>query len=232
MERTNQEIPLYPPLKKGESRGALRVPPLDAALVEQLQEGVSILKQGGVIAFPTDTVYGLGAAINCPDGVQRVFAIKQRPADQALPVLLAGPEQIDEVATGITDTARRLARRFWPGALTLVLKKNPGVAAAVAGGGDTIGVRVPCHPVAVALVRGTGVPITGTSANLSGLSAGKTAAEVRDQIGSYVDYIIDAGPPPAGTESTIVDVTAEEPVILREGAISRSEIEKACLPER
>lgn len=195
---------------------------------EQIREGITILKRGGVIAFPTDTLYGLGAAIDSPEAVQRVFAIKQRPTHQALPILLADIDQIGEAAVDIPPMARRLARRFMPGALTLVLKKSQNIPAIVAGGGNTIGVRVPGHPIPVALIRGLGTPITGTSANISGYAPGKTAGEVRSQIGNYVDYIIEAVPPPTGIESTVVDLTGNTPVILREGAISRSEIEKTC----
>lgn len=197
----------------------------------QIGRGIAVLKKGGVIAFPTDTVYGLGAAISSTTAVGRVYTIKKRPHDQALPILLASIEQIAEVAIDVPAIAWLLAKRFMPGGLTLVLKKSAKVPTMVAGGGDTIAVRVPDHPVPVALIRGLGEPITGTSANLSGLPAAKTAAEVRAQLGSHVNYIIDAGPAPKGVESTIVDVTGDSPVVLREGAISRAEIERACLQE-
>lgn len=187
------------------------------------------MRKGGVIAFPTDTVYGLGAAMSSAAGVEKVYAIKKRPHDQALPILLASIEQIAEVAIDVPAIAWLLAKRFMPGGLTLVLKKSAKVPALVAGGGNTIAVRVPDHPVPVALIRSLGEPVTGTSANLSGLPAVNTAAAVRAQLGSHVDYIIDAGPVPNGTESTIVDITGNAPIILRKGTISRIEIEKACL---
>jgi len=198
---------------------------IDESPEGQISRAVAILKNGGVTAFPTDTVYGLGAAMSSTAGVERVYTIKKRPHDQALPVLLATVEQISEVATDVPAIAWLLAKRFMPGGLTLVLKRSPKVPALVAGGGDTIAVRVPNHPVPLAFIRGLGEPITGTSANLSGSPAGKTAAEVIAQLGSHLDCIIDAGPAPNGTESTIVDVTGDSPVILREGAIARTQIE-------
>ncbi len=187
------------------------------------------MTRGGVVAFPTDTVYGLGAAVSSARGVQKVFSIKGRSATQALPVLIANVEQLGEVAVEVSPEAMRLAGLFWPGPLTLVLKRADRVPLLVTAGGGTVGVRVPDHPVPLALIRGLGEPITGTSANLSGLPACKTAAEVRGQLGSLVDYVIDAGPLPGGTESTIVDMTESVPKILREGAVSRADIERACL---
>lgn len=187
------------------------------------------MKRGGVVAFPTDTVYGLGAAIGSAGAVQKVYVIKQRPAGLALPVLIATVEDIDTVAIDVSPLAYCLARRFWPGALTIILKRSEKVPCALAAGCDTIGVRVPDHPVALALVRGAGEPLTGTSANLSGLPPARTAAEVRAQLGGEVDYVIDAGPPPEGIESTIVDATGRVPVIVREGAIKRTDIDNACL---
>ncbi len=182
-----------------------------------------------MVAFPTDTVYGLGAAIGSARAVERVYAIKQRPANLAVPVLIPGAEDMTTVAIDISPLAWCLAKRFWPGALTLILKRSANVPGAVAAGSDTVGVRVPGHPVALALIQGAGEPLTGTSANLSGLPPARTAAEVRAQLGLTVDYVIDAGPPPGGIESTIVDATGTVPIIVREGAIKRADIDHACL---
>lgn len=199
------------------------------SMAQQIKEGVDVLKRGGVVAFPTDTLYGLGAAVSSAQGIQKVFSIKGRSASQALPVLIASADQLGEVAVEVTPQARSLAERFWPGALTLILKKADGVSLAVTAGGGSVGIRVPDHPVPMALIRGLGEPITGTSANLSGLPACKTAGEVRGQLGSLVDYVVDAGPLPGGTESTIIDMTGSVPKILRVGAVSRADIERTCL---
>ncbi len=199
-------------------------------LTRQIEEAVEILKDGGVVAFPTDTLYGLGAAISSVKAVEKVYAIKRRPLDQPLPVLLARVDQLQEVALDLSSMALCLAGRFWPGALTIVVKRSERVPDIVTAGGGTVAVRVPDHPVAQALIRGAG-PITGTSANLSGLPPATTAAEVRRQLGDTVDYIIEAGPAPRGIESTIVDATGRVPVIVREGAVTSKDIERACLQE-
>ena len=198
-----------------------------AFLSQQIEQGISILRQGGLVAYPTDTVYGLGAKADCEPAVTKVYQVKQRPQNLPLPLLLADTAQIAEVADPLPPIARLLADKFLPGALTLVLHRAKSVPDTVTGGGDTVAVRVPAHPVPVALVRGAG-PIIGTSANLSGQPSALTAAEVRSQLGGRIDLVIDGGRCPGGTESTIVDVTGEIPVILREGAIPREELEKVC----
>jgi len=195
---------------------------------QQLEKGISILKQGGVVVFPTDTVYGLGAASYIPEAVERVYRIKERPRNMALPLLLAHTSQIGEVAESVPPIAWLLADKFLPGALTLVLAKSSSVSALVTAGGATIAVRIPAHPVPVALARGLGAPIIGTSANLSGKPAPSTADEVYAQFDGKIDLVIDGGKCSGGRESTIVDVTGEVPVVLREGAISREELKQVC----
>ena len=190
--------------------------------------GVSVLKQGGLVAFPTDTVYGLGAGVNIPQAVGRVYRVKERPSNMALPLLLADISQIGEVAEAVPPIAWLLANKFLPGALTLVLPKSKSVPDIITAGGMTVAVRIPAHPVPVALVRGLGTPIVGTSANLSGKPSVLTADEVCTQFGDKVDLVIDGGKCPGGRESTIVDVTGETPVVLREGAISREELRRVC----
>jgi L-threonylcarbamoyladenylate synthase len=190
----------------------------------QVEEGIRLLKQGGVVAFPTDTVYGLGCGSSYREAVARIFQLKGRPEQMALPLLLAGIGQIDEVAHPVPAVARLLAAEFLPGALTLVLKKSETVPGFITAGGDTIALRVPAHPVPVALVSGLGMPLVGTSANLSGWPSALTAGEVCAQLGDKVDMVIDGGTVPGGQESTIVDVTGETPVVVREGAISREEL--------
>ena len=200
--------------------------PLD--IQQQVDRGISILKRGGIVAFPTDTVYGLGACANLPQAVERVYQVKERPRNMALPLLLARILQISEVAEPVPPIAWLLAHNFLPGALTLVLHKSNSVPDIITGGGITVAVRIPAHPIPVALADGLGMPIVGTSANLSGKPSVLTADKVYSQFGDKVDLVIDGGRCPGGRESTIVDVTGETPVVLREGAISREELRRVC----
>jgi len=195
------------------------------AIRRQIQRGVDILREGGVVAFPTDTVYGLGASYLNGQAVERVYQVKQRSHAVALPLLLADISQIESVAAPVPRNAWLLAQRFLPGGLTIILHKAPSVPDIVTGGGPNVAVRIPDHPVPVALIRGLGVPIIGTSANLSGRPSMLSAEEVRQQLGCRIDFIIEGGRCPGGVESAVVDLTAEPPVILREGAIPRGEIE-------
>jgi len=197
------------------------------SIQKQVEQGISILKEGGIVAFPTDTVYGLGACISLPHAVERVYQVKKRPRNTPLPLLLADKSQIGEVAEPVPPIAWLLAERFLPGALTIVLFKSKLVPDIVTGGGKTVALRIPAHPVPVALIQGVGTPIAGTSANLSGKPSALTAEEVYAQLDNKVDLIIDGGRCPGGKESTIVDLTGETPLVLREGAISREELSDA-----
>ncbi|MBU2609102.1 MAG: threonylcarbamoyl-AMP synthase [Chloroflexi bacterium] len=201
---------------------------LPSLLQQQIEAGISTLGRGGVVAFPTDTVYGLGAAADIPQAIEKIYQVKQRAHDKALPLLLEDISQISEVACRVSETAWLLARTFLPGALTLVLPKSDSVLDIISGGGQTVAVRVPAHAIPVALVNGLGMPIVGTSANISGHPSPLTADEVRDQFGDKIDLIIDGGRCPGGKESTVVDVTGEVPLILREGAIPRKALEEVC----
>jgi len=201
---------------------------LPSDIQEQVERGISILKQGGLVAFPTDTVYGLGAGANNQQAVARVYRVKERPQNIALPLLLANVSQIGEVAEPVPPIAWLLAHNFLPGALTMVLPKSNSVRDIVTAGGITVAVRVPAHPIPIALAEGLGAPIVGTSANVSGKLSALTADEVYSQFGSKIDLVIDGGRCPGGRESTIIDVTGEEPIILREGAISREELRQVC----
>jgi L-threonylcarbamoyladenylate synthase len=194
----------------------------------QVERGVSILREGGVVAFPTDTVYGLGASIDMPRAVERVYEVKERPLSMALPLLLADTSQIAGVAGQVSPLAWLLIDNLLPGALTLVLPRSGSVPDIVTAGGATVAVRIPAHPVPVALILGVGTPIVGTSANVSGRPSPLTADEVRSQFGDRIDFIIDGGRCPGGRESTIVDVTGETPVVLREGAVSVEELRRVC----
>jgi L-threonylcarbamoyladenylate synthase len=201
---------------------------LPEQLKQQIEEGAKILKRGGIIAFPTDTVYCLGASIFDEKAVRRVFEVKQRPFNMALPVIISDVTQIKDVGISLPEIATRLAQKFWPGALTLVIYKSKKVSDIVTANKNTIAVRVPAHPIPVALINRLGVPLVGTSANVHGKPSPVTAAEVRSQLDDQVDLIIDGGRCPGGEASTIVDVTGEEPVILREGPIPFSEIKRVC----
>ena len=195
---------------------------------QQLERGIFILKRGGVIAFPTDTVYGLGACSTNSQAVERIYWVKERPRSRALPLLLTKTSQISEVAHPVPQIAWQLAYRFLPGALTLVLPKRASVSDIVTAGGETVAVRVPAHPIPLALAEGLGAPIVGTSANLSGKPPALSADEVYSQFATKIDLVIDGGPCSGGKESTIVDVTGQTPVILREGAISVERIKAVC----
>jgi len=195
---------------------------------QQVETGISILRQGGIVAFPTDTVYGLGACANIPQAVGRVYQVKERPQNMALPLLLSHTSQINEVAEFVPQVACLLADKFLPGALTIVLYKAKSVLDIITAGGKTVAVRVPAHPVPVALAQGLGAPVVGTSANLSGKPSALNAGEVYSQFGDSIDLVIDGGRCPGGKESTIVDVTGGVPVVLREGAISMEELQQVC----
>ena len=195
---------------------------------QQVEQGISILSRGGIIAFPTDTVYGLGACSDLPGAVERIYQVKERPRNMPLPLLLADMSQINELAYSVPQVAWLLASEFLPGALTMVLRKSESVPDFISAGGTTVAVRVPAHPVPVALAQGLGVPVIGTSANMSGKPNSLTAGEVYSQFGEELDLIIDGGLCPGGKESTIVDLTGELPEVLREGAISREEPRRAC----
>ena len=184
-----------------------------------LERAVAVLKNGGVVAIPTDTLYGLAADVFNTAALDRVFAVKGRPDDLALPVLVSGWEQVKRVAKNFPPQAQNLAEQFWPGALTLVFEKISGLPDRLTAGGPTVAVRMPGHPVPIQLIDGLGGPITGTSANISGGADLLTLAELTDQIGSRVDYIVKSGPETGGTASTVVDITSGHPKLLREGAI-------------
>ena len=201
---------------------------LSLDIQEQIKRGVSILRAGGIAAYPTDTVYGLGASASLPRAVERIYEVKERPLNMPLPLLLSDVSQITRVAESVPEIAWSLIHAFLPGALTLVLQKSSSVSDIISGGGNTVAIRIPAHPVPVALVEGLGAPIVGTSANLSGKPSPLTAGEVHSQLGNKVDFIIDGGRCPGGKESTVVDVTGEIPVVLREGAISREELRRVC----
>ncbi|MSQ11971.1 MAG: threonylcarbamoyl-AMP synthase [Dehalococcoidia bacterium] len=208
------------------------MPAFPTDLERQIADAVGALRHGGVVAYPTDTLYGLGADIFNESAVERVFTIKGRPRGMPLPVLLADAEQLalvtDLVAGEVPPLARTLAQEFWPGALTLILPRSPHVPDLITGRGWKVGVRVPDHPVPRELIRRLGSPITGTSANRTGGPDPFTALEVRRQLGDEVDIVVEGGPPPAGHASTVLDLTGPSPRIVRVGAIPKQRLEAVC----
>jgi L-threonylcarbamoyladenylate synthase len=197
-----------------------------SAVFAQVPSAVAVLRNGGVIAMPTDTLYALSAAAGDDAAVRRVFAIKGREQGRPLPLFVSGVEMAERVAL-LNDQARRLAARFWPGQLTIVVPKRKEYASEALAGSDSVGLRVPDNDVARAVVEALDAPVTATSANLSGGPDPVSADEVRRQLGERVDIILDAGPCAHGVASTIVDCTGATPVILRLGAIRADRIKAA-----
>lgn len=189
-----------------------------------IEQAVALLRQGELVAIPTETVYGLGADARNPAAVAKIFAAKGRPADHPLIVHIPDAGHLDRWARDIPDAARVLAEKFWPGPLTLILKRQPDVPDAVTGGQDTIGLRVPSHPVALALLKAFDAGIAAPSANRFGRISPTTAQHVRDDLGDAVPLILDGGPCQVGIESTIVNLSGKETVILRPGMISAAQI--------
>ena len=199
--------------------------PLDDAMHEQIEAVVEVLANGGVAAIPTDTLYGLAASAFNESAVLKIYELKGRPDGMALPLLLSEAEDVRMCALDVPEAAWTLMELFWPGALTLVVRKRATIPDIVTAGLDTVALRVPDHPVPRAIAKTLGAPITGTSANLSGRPGITNAADVRREFGDTVDFVLDGGEAPGGVASTIVDVSGDELRVLREGAASREEIE-------
>jgi len=193
----------------------------------EIAHAAAVLKAGELVAFPTETVYGLGADASNADAVRKVFAAKGRPADHPLIVHIADALQLRNWARDIPPAAHTLAQHFWPGPLTLVLKRNPHVPDAVTGGQDTVAVRVPSHPVAQALLHAFGGGIAAPSANRFGRVSATTAAHVHEEFGDAVACVLDGGAADVGIESTIVDCSRDVPALLRPGWITPQQIETA-----
>ena len=193
-----------------------------------IDQAVAILRRGGLVAFPTETVYGLGADARNPDALAKLYAAKGRPADHPVIVHLGDVGQVVQWAREITPIAQKLARQFWPGPLTMILKRAPGAGDAVTGGQDTVGIRVPSHAIAHALLEKFGGGVAAPSANRFGRVSATTAAHVRQEFGDAVDLVLDGGASDVGIESTIVDATGAAPVLLRPGHISARDIEEAA----
>lgn len=191
---------------------------------EALREAGDVIRQGGLVAFPTETVYGLGASALDPGAVERVFRAKGRPADNPLIVHVASPAEAEALWAEVTPAARELMERFWPGPLTLALPRRPHVPDVVTAGLPTVGVRMPDHPVALGLIRAAGVPIAAPSANLSGRPSPTRAEHVIEDLGGRIDLVLDAGETGVGVESTFLDLSADPPVLYRPGGVTPSAI--------
>lgn len=191
---------------------------------DPIATAVALLRAGELVAFPTETVYGLGADASNADAVTKIFAAKGRPADHPLIVHLAADADLHDWAGEVPEAAAKLARAFWPGPLTLILKRAPRVPDAVTGGQDTVGLRVPNHPLALRLLAAFGGGIAAPSANRYGRISPTTAVHVREELGDRVPLILDGGACPVGIESTIVDLSRGRPVLLRPGLIGTAEL--------
>jgi L-threonylcarbamoyladenylate synthase len=196
---------------------------------ELIAKAVALLRAGQVVALPTETVYGLGADALNPAAVARIFALKGRPADHPLIVHLPPDEPLENWAADVPPAARTLAQAFWPGPLTMILARNARVPKTVTGGQDTVALRVPDHPLALALLRAFGSGIAAPSANRFGHVSPTTAAHVRDEFDDALPLILDGGPCRVGIESTIVDLTRGAPVVLRPGAIGAADIARVAI---
>jgi L-threonylcarbamoyladenylate synthase len=194
----------------------------------QIEAAAAILRKGGVVAMPTETVYGLAADASNPAAVRHIFEIKGRPADHPLIVHVADESQLGYWAREVPKSAKLLAKQFWPGPLTLILPRSLHVLDFITGGQDTVGLRVPDHPVALALLRAMGpnVALAAPSANRYGRISPTTAQHVRDELGDSVDMIIDGGPCQVGLESTIVSCVGDSVTVLRPGGIPLTALEK------
>jgi L-threonylcarbamoyladenylate synthase len=200
------------------------LPGSDVAAIAQAAQA---LRAGELVGIPTETVYGLAADADNEAAVAQIFAAKGRPTDHPLIVHLASSAQVARYAAQVPDFAQRLIDAFWPGPLTLILPRRPGVAAAAAGGQDSIGLRCPSHPVAQALLRACGLGLAAPSANRFGRVSPTTAAHVQAELGTAL-LVLDGGPCPVGIESTLVDCTRGAPVVLRPGQITREQLQEAC----
>jgi L-threonylcarbamoyladenylate synthase len=200
---------------------------LPAAESGATERAANVLRTGGLVALPTDTVYGLAAALDRPDALRRIFEVKGRPEARSLPVLLDGPDALSLISDDSAPELRRFAARFWPGPLTLAVPARPGLPEEVLGPGTTVGVRVPDHDAARALCAAVGGALAVTSANRSGEPPARTAREVFEQLGLGVDLILDGGRTPGGIASTVVGFRSGDVVIHRDGPIARVDVESA-----
>ncbi len=193
---------------------------------KEVRRAAEILRTGGLVAFPTETVYGLGADASSEKAMARLYAVKGRPADHPVIVHFASSDEAFKWASEVSKEAKLLAERFWPGPLTLILKRSDRAKDFVTGGQPSVGVRVPSHPIARELLKEFGKPIAAPSANRFGRVSPTTAAHVEEDLGSDVDLVLEGGPSEVGIESTIVDLASGAPVVLRPGKISQADLKE------
>ena len=191
-----------------------------------LTRAVEILSGGGIIAYPTETFYGLGADATNPKAIEKIFTAKGRDFKNPISLIIGNPDETYSLVKNIPERAKRLMKAFWPGALTIVFSASDDISPLLTAGSGKVGLRVSSHPIALKIVQKLKKPLTATSANASGAPECSVASEVDQQIGGKIDAIIDWEQTKGVTASTIIDVTCDPPVILREGAVSRREIEK------
>ncbi|MFL2760421.1 MAG: L-threonylcarbamoyladenylate synthase [Dehalococcoidia bacterium] len=194
---------------------------------DEINSAANVVSKGGIIVYPTDTLYGLGADIFNEESILRIYDIKGRPNAMALPVLVSSWEMVGLISDDSNLTGEKLARKFWPGQLTLVIRAKENLSKILTGGKGTIAVRQPNHWIAQEIIEQVGKPIVGTSANLSGSPDLVEPAALVSQLGNSVDHIITCGPKPFGIGSTVVDITGSEPKLLRETSISIEDIKSA-----
>ena len=195
----------------------------------KLKEPAEIIKNGGIVVFPTETVYGIGANALNAEAAKRLYNIKKRPLNKPISLLVSNVEMIEKVAKNITELEYSLIKEFFPGPLTIILKKKDVVPDIVTAGSDTVGIRMPANEITLKLINYVGVPIAAPSANISGKPSGTELDTIMKEFGENVDYYIDSGESEIGFASTIVQVIDEMPVILRQGSISKERIEKFLL---
>ena len=191
-----------------------------------IDQALQVLKQGGLVAFPTDTVYGVGALAFLPRAVEQIYHVKGRPRSKPIPILLDRAESLAEVAEDIPPEAWLLAERFWPGPLTIVLGRGPSIPDVINAAGPNVAVRVPDHEFALRFIGAAGGALAATSANLSGHPDPVTAEEVLGYLEGRIDLILDGGPCPGGQASTVIDLTGVSPTVVRPGPISSRELEQ------
>ncbi|WP_050183369.1 L-threonylcarbamoyladenylate synthase [Domibacillus robiginosus] len=192
----------------------------------QIKEAADLIRKGEVVAFPTETVYGLGGQAKLDKAVDKIFEAKGRPSDNPLIVHIADQKDVDELAHSVPVYARRLIEKFWPGPLTVIVPKKAGVLSErVTAGLDTVAIRMPDHPAALALIKQAGVPVAAPSANRSGKPSPTTAQHVLDDLSGRIAGVVDAGETGVGLESTVVDCTGDYPIVLRPGGVTEADIE-------
>ena len=193
-------------------------------------QAAEILANGGIVAYPTETFYGLGADATNEEAIEKIFAVKGRNLKNPISLIIGQTDDIYPLVQDVPQTAKKLMAAFWPGALTIVFSAADTVSPLLTAGSGKIGLRVSSHPIARGIVQKLKRPLTATSANLSGAPECTRASEVAEQIGDIIDAIVDLGATPGAAGSTIIDITCDPPVILREGAINRKIIEKYINP--